>query len=45
MNKRFTPRGLLAFWRCYRMQWKHLRKSHRTRWSAAQTAWKYGPVR
>ncbi|RKT33647.1 hypothetical protein DEU34_2250 [Microbacterium sp. AG1240] len=43
--KRITPRGLLAFWRNYRIQWRHLKKHHRTRRSAAYTAWHYGPVR
>lgn len=43
--QRLTPRGLIAFWQCYRMQWRHLRRSHGTRRSAAHTAWYYGPIR
>lgn len=43
--QRLTPRGLLAFWRCYRIQWRHYHRVHGTRRSAARTAWYYGPIR
>lgn len=42
MRARLTLHGLLAFWRCYLMQRRHLRASRR---EALRTAWTYGPVR
>lgn len=44
MSARLTPRGLRAFWRCYRAQ-RQVFGRRDSRRESLRTAWLYGPVR